>query len=150
MATKNEFKTAKEFKDFIKENCPDLGEIYVKEVYNLGERQYSESPLFLYSGYSVIMAHLSESGLSLKTFEKDFFIQHIRAGIFRESADSDEMYNFCFTKSKLINSFLENFKITEGDDGAIEKIELIFKEGQHLYVEHSSEDSDATCSYITA
>ena len=148
MATKNEFKTAKEFKDFIKENCPDLGEIYVKEVYNLGERQYSESPLFLYSGYSVIMAHLSESGLSLKTFEKDFFIQHIRGGIFREEADSDEFYYFSFPKAKLINSFVKSIKVRESEDGTIDGLDIIFKNSQKLHVEHSDSNPGTMRSYL--
>ena len=89
MILKKEFCTAKDFRNFIEQNSTDFKELYVKEVYNLGDSQYPFSPLFIYSGYSVIMAYLSGGSLSLNIYDKDFFIQHIRGGIFREDADSD-------------------------------------------------------------
>ena len=47
MATKNEFKTAAELRGFIDKACSNPGEIYVKEVYNLGDAQHPDSPLFI-------------------------------------------------------------------------------------------------------
>ena len=143
------FKNAKDFRDFIDQKCPNLNEIYVKEIYNLGDNQYSDSPLFLYSGYSVIMAFLSEEGLNLNVYDKDFFIQHIRGGIFRESPDSENSYSFDFLKSKLINSFVQNLEIKENEDKTFDGIELIFKDGQHLHAEKSKIVSESMCSYLT-
>ena len=51
MTIKKEFKTAKELREFVAQNCSDPEKMYVKEVYNLGNNQTYESPLFIYSGY---------------------------------------------------------------------------------------------------
>jgi hypothetical protein len=147
MADEKIFRTAKDLRAFIEKNCPDLSKIYVKEIYNPCENQYSVSPLFLYSGYSVIMAYLSEEGLSLKTYDKDFFIQHIRGGIFCESPDSDEIYHISFPHAKLINSFVQKIDVQESEDKAVARIDLAFKNGLHLCAEPSP--SGKMNSYIT-
>lgn len=146
MTIKKDFHTAKDFREFIKENFSDR--TYVKEVYNLGNNQYRESPLFLYSGYSVIAAHLEKGVLSLRIYEKDFFIRHIRAGIFREEPESNEIFYFDFTKSKLINSFINDITFSENEDGTIEKIELSFKNEKRLLAECSAEAEGTMCSQI--
>lgn len=148
MADKYEFRTAKDFCAFLEQNCSDYSKIYVKEVYNLGDGQYSHSPLFLYSGYSIIMAWLSKEGLSLKIYDKDFFIQNIRAGIFRESPDSEEIYRVSFPNAKLINSFVEEIDVKESEDGTVGKITLVFKNGIELNAEPSSSLSGTMNSYI--
>ena len=137
MSAKNEFKTAVELRAFIDKAFPNPGEIYVKEVYNLGNAQYSDSPLFIYSGYSIIMVYLYDDKIALSTYDKDFFIQHIRGGIFRENSDSDEFYYFSFPHAKLINSFVQNIEVKESEEGSIEEIKLIFKNGQELNIGHS-------------
>ena len=149
MADKKDFKTAKDFRDFLQKNCPNPGEIYVKEVYNLGDVQYPYSPLFIYSGYSIIMVYLSKTDISLKVYDKDFFIQHIRAGIFREDPDSEEVYQISFTNARLINSFVQDIEVNEQEDGTVGKIDLIFKNGRHLHIEHSSTKPKTMCSYIS-
>ena len=149
MEAMNEFKTSRDFCDFLQKNFPDHGEIYVKEVYNTGDGQDSESPLFLYSGYSIIMAYLSEGGLSLKVYDKDFFIQHIRGGIFRESPDSDDFYYISFTKAKLINSFVQNIDTMEYENGGIACVVITFKDGRKLHIEHSPLVKGTMRSYIT-
>ena len=143
-----EFKTANDFREFLQKNCPNPGEIYVKEVYNTGENQYPESPLFIYSGYSIIMIYLSETGISLKTYDKDFFIQHIRGGFFREDPDSEEIYSISFPHAKLINSFVEEIDIDESEEKTLFRIDLAFKNGQHLCAEPSSSVPGTMTSYI--
>jgi hypothetical protein len=149
MTIKKEFKTAKDFREFIAQNCSDPDKMFVKEVYNLGDTQPEESPLFIYSGYSIIMIYLSDGVLSLNVYDKDFFIQHIRGGIFREEPDSEEFYYVYFPDSKLIGSFIQNMDVKENEDGTIGKVELIFKDGRHLNVEHSDLIEETMNSYIT-
>lgn len=149
MALKKEFCTPKDLRDFIEQNGTDFKDLYVKEVYNLGDSQYPFSPLFLYSGYSVIMAYLSSGVLSINIYDKDFFIQHIRGGIFRESPDSDEAFRFSFTSSKLINDYVRNIDIPESENGTIDKIDLAFKGGKHLHIKHSAITESTMCSYIS-
>ena len=149
MILKKEFCTAKDFRNFIEQNSTDFKELYVKEVYNLGDSQYPFSPLFIYSGYSVIMAYLSGGSLSLNIYDKDFFIQHIRGGIFREDADSEEAFRFSFTSSKLINDYVQSIDVSEKADGTIDKIDLVFKGEKHLYAEHSALNEGTMCSYIS-
>ena len=149
MATRNEFKTAKEFNSFIEQNCPDLSKLYVKEVYNTGDGMFPEAPLFLYSGYSIIMAYLSKEGLSLKLYDKDFFIQHIRCGMFREEPDSDEIYYISFPKAKLIGSFVLEIETEENSEGILNGVVLNFENGQKLHLELSQKVPNTICSYIT-
>lgn len=148
MTIKNKFKNAKDFLDFIGNNQADFHQMYVKEIYNMGDAEYDDSPLFLYSGYSVIMAYLSDEGFRLNIYDKDFFIRNIRAGIFREAPDSEKSYCFNFLKSKLINSFVQDIHFQENDDGTICSIDLAFKNGQHLHIEHSAIVKGTMCSYI--
>lgn len=147
--TKNEFKTAKELREFIGKNCSDPDKMFVKEVYNLGDNQPYESPLFIYSGYSIIMIYLSEGTLSLNVYDKDSFIRKIRGGIFREELDSEEFYYIYFPDSKLIGSFIQNIDVKENEDGTVDKVELIFKDGRHLNIEHSGLIDGTMNSYIS-
>ena len=149
MAVKETFNTAKDFRNFLKQNNADFKDLYVKEVYNIGGTEYPESPLFIYSGYSVIMVYLSGGVLSLNIFEKDFFIRHIRAGIFREDPDSEEFYYFSFTNSRLINDYVQNIEVKENADETIDKIDLIFKSGQRLHIKQSELIEGTMCSYIS-
>ena len=149
MVLKKELCTANDLRDFIAQNSADFKDLYVKEVYNLGDFQYPFSPLFIYSGYSVIMAYLSGGVLSLSIYDKDFFIQHIRGGMFREEPDSEEIYRFNFTSSKLINDYVKNIDIEEIDGGAIGRIELVFKGGKSLHAEHSELTRGTMYSYIS-
>ena len=146
---KNEFKTAKGLREFIEKNCSNPDKMYVKEIYNLGNNQPYESPLFIYSGYSVIMFYLFDGTLSLNVYEKDFFIRHIRGGIFREDPDSEEFYYVYFPDSKLIGSFVQNIDVEENEDGTVGKLELIFKDGKHLHIERSASVGGTMNSYIT-
>ena len=146
---KKEFKTAKELREFIEKNCSDPDKMYVKEVYNLGDNQPYESPLFIYSGYSIIMLYFSDDVLSLNVYDKDFFIRNIRGGIFREEPDSEEFYYVYFPDSKLIGSFIQNIDVKENEDGTVDKVELIFKDGRHLHIEHSGSVSGTMNSYIS-
>ena len=149
MTIKKEFKTAKELREFIAQNCSDPEKMYVKEVYNLGNNQPYESPLFIYSGYSIIMLYLSDGVLSLNVYDKDFFIRNIRGGIFREEPDSEEFYYVYFPDSKLIGSFIQNIDVKENEDGTTDKVELIFKDGRHLHIEHSEYIEETMNSYIS-
>ena len=149
MTIKKEFKTAKELREFVAQNCSDPEKMYVKEVYNLGNNQPEESPLFIYSGYSIIMIYLLNGTLSLNVYDKDFFIRNIRGGIFREDQDSEEFYYVYFPDSKLIGSFIQNIDVKENEDGTTDKIELVFKDGRHLYIEHSGSVSGTMNSYIS-
>jgi len=54
MTVKKKFDKAEELRSFIEQNRSEFDKIYVKEIYNLGDTQPSESPLFIYSGYSII------------------------------------------------------------------------------------------------
>ena len=146
---KKEFKTAKELREFIEKNCSDPDKMYVKEVYNLGDNQPYESPLFIYSGYSIIMLYFSDDVLSLNVYDKDFFIRNIRGGIFREEPDSGEFYYVYFPDSKLIGSFIQNIDVKENEDGTVDKVELVFKDGRHLNIEHSGSVSGTMNSYIS-
>lgn len=146
---KNEFKTAKELREFIEKNCSDQDKMFVKELYNLGDTQPEESPLFIYSGYSIIMVCLSKEKLSLNVYDKDFFIRRVRGGIFREEPDSEEFYYVYFPDSELIGSFVQNINVEEKDDGTIGKIELVFKDGRHLHIEHSDLVLGTMNSYIS-
>ena len=146
---KKEFKTAKELREFIEKNCSDPDKMYVKEVYNLGDNQPYESPLFLYSGYSIIMLYFSDDVLSLNVYDKDFFIRNIRGGIFREEPDSEEFYYVYFPDSKLIGSFIQNIDVKENEDGTTDKVELIFKDGRHLHIEHSEYIEETMNFYIS-
>ena len=149
MTIKKEFKTAKDLREFVAQNCSDPDKMFVKEVYNLGDTQPEESPLFIYSGYSIIMIYLSGGVLSLNVYDKDFFIQHIRGGIFREEPDSEEFYYVYFPDSKLIGSFIQNIDVKENEDGTVDKVELIFKDGRHLNIEHSGLIDGTMNSYIS-
>ena len=149
MTIKKEFKTAKELREFVAQNCSDPEKMYVKEVYNLGNNQPEESPLFIYSGYSIIMIYLLNGTLSLNVYDKDFFIRNIRGGIFREDQDSEEFYYVYFPDSKLIGSFIQNIDVKENEDGTTDKIELVFKDGRHRYIEHSGSVSGTMNSYIS-
>ena len=146
---KKEFKTAKELREFIEKNCSDPDKMYVKEVYNLGDNQPYESPLFIYSGYSIIMLYFSDDVLSLNVYDKDFFIRNIRGGIFREEPDSEEFYYVYFPDSKLIGSFIQNIDVKENEDGTTDKVELVFKDGRNLNIEHSGSVSGTMNSYIS-
>ena len=42
-----------------------------------------------------------------------------------------------------------NVKLTENEDGTIGKVELIFKDGRHLHIEHSDLIEETMNSYIT-
>ena len=148
MADKKDFKTANELRAFLAEKLSVPREIYVKEVYNLGSSQYCDSPLFIYSGYSVIMAYLTEDGLSLTSYDKDFFIQHIRGGIFREDPDAEDFYYFSFPNAKLINSFVQNFNVLEREDGSIYGIDISFENKLCLHLEPSSLVSGTMSSRI--
>ena len=136
-------------REFIEKNCSDPDKMYVKEVYNLGDNQPYESPLFIYSGYSIIMLYFSDDVLSLNVYDKDFFIRNIRGGIFREEPDSEEFYYVYFPDSKLIGSFIQNINVEENGDGTIGKVELVFKDGRHLYIEHSDLVLGTMNSYIS-
>lgn len=149
MAVKKIFNTAKAFRDFIEQNSTDFKDLYIKEIYNIGNAEYRESPLFLYSGYSVIMIFLSNGVLSMNIYDKDFFIQHIRAGIFREYPDSEELYHFSFTNSRLINDYVQSINIVENSGGTIDKTELVFKNGKNLYIIQSELVEEAMCSYVS-
>ena len=149
MTIRKEFHNAEEFRRFLEENFSGADKLYVKEIYNSGEDKYCESPLFIYSGYSIIMAYLSEGVLSVNIYEKDLFIRSIRGGIFRGEPDSREFYYVNFTSSELINSFAEEINIKERDDGKIDSLELIFKNGQHLHIENSSSKAGTMCSFLS-
>ena len=146
---KKEFKTAKELREFIEKNRTEFDKLYVKEIYNSGDAQPAESPLFLYSGYSIIMVYLLEGVLSLNIYDKDFFIRNIRGGIFREEPDSEEFYYVYFPDSKLIGSFIQNIDVKENEDGTVDKVELIFKDGRRLHIEHSEYIEETMNSYIS-
>ena len=146
---KKEFKTAKELREFIEKNCSDPDKMYVKEVYNLGDNQPYESPLFIYSGYSIIMLYFSDDVLYLNVYDKDFFIRNIRGGIFREEPDSEKFYYVYFPDSVLINCAVDDIAITENEDGTIGKVELAFKDGRHLNIEHSGLIDGTMNSYIS-
>ena len=73
----------------------------------------------------------------LNIYDKDFFIRNIRGGVFREEPDSEEFYYVYFPGSKLINSFVQDIEIKETENGGIESVDLDFKDGQHLSVNHS-------------
>ncbi len=148
MTIKKEFKTVKDLREFVTQNCSDPDKMFVKEVYNLGDTQPEESPLFIYSGYSIIMIYLSNGVLSLNIYDKDFFIQHIRGGIFRGEPDSEEFYYVYFPDSKLIGSFIQNIDVKENEDGTTDKVELIFKDGRHLHIERSDLIEGTMNSYI--
>ena len=75
------------------------------------------------------MFYLFDGTLALNVYEKDFFIRHIRGGIFREDPDSEEFYYVYFPDSKLIGSFVQNIDVEENEDGTVGKLELIFKDG---------------------
>ncbi len=149
MATKIKFNTAEELCDFIEKNCTGSDKMYVKEIYNVGDTQPSESPLFIYSGYSIIMVYLSEGTLFLNIYEKDFFIRNIRGGVFREEPDSENFYYVYFPDSRLINSFVEDIKVHENENGTINNIDIMFKNGQHLHIGHSDLVSGTMNSYIS-
>ncbi|MBR2041485.1 MAG: hypothetical protein IJ945_03850 [Oscillospiraceae bacterium] len=149
MAVKEIFNTSKNFRTFLDKNSADFKDLFVKEVYNIGSAECPESPIFLYSGYSVIMAYLSNVVLSLNIYEKDFFIRNIRGGIFSESPDSEEFYHFSFIKSKLINDYVQSIDIKENDDGTINEIDLLFKNGQCIHVKQSEFVEGTTCSYVS-
>lgn len=149
MTVKKEFFMAKDFRDFIERNRSDSDDLYIKEIYNTGDAEYPESPLFLYSGYSVIMAHLSDGELTLNIYDKDFFVQHIRSGKFSENPDSECSFNFNFMSAKLINDYVRSIDVWEDGDGAIDKIELEFSCGKILMIENSDFSDGAMCSYIS-
>ena len=94
------------------------------------------------------MIYLSDGVLSLNVYDKDFFIQNIRGGIFREEPDSEEFYYVYFPDSKLIGSFIQNIDVKENEDGTTDKVELIFKDGRHLHIEHSGLIDGTMNSYI--
>lgn len=146
---KKEFSTAKDFREFIRQNRSDFNDLYVKEIYNTGDAQYYESPLFLYSGYSVIMLYLFDGRVELNVYDKDFFIQHIRGDIFRETPEGEEFYYMYFPNSKIVNDHAKNINILEDSNGKIHKIDLTFKSGQHLHVEHSNLVYGTMCSYLS-
>lgn len=148
MTVKKKFETAKELREFIEQNRPEFEKMYVKEIYNLGDTQPFESPLFIYSGYSIIMAYLSEENLSLNIYDKDFFIRSIRGGVFREEPDSEKFSYVYFPGSKLINSAVQDIEIKETENGGIESIDLAFKNGQHLSVKHSGSLKGTMCSFV--
>lgn len=148
MIIKKIFENAKDFRDFIEQNRAGFEKLYVKEIYNSGDAQPEESPLFLYSGYSIIMAFLSEGALSLNIYDKDFFIRHIRGGIFREEPDSENFYYVYFPDSVLIGSAVDDIDITENEDGTIKNIDLDFKNGKRLHAESSSSVNGTMNSYI--
>ena len=145
---KKEFKTAKELREFIEKNRTEFDKLYVKEIYNSGDAQPAESPLFLYSGYSIIMVYLLEGVLSLNIYDKDFFIRNIRGGIFREEPESGEFYYVYFPDSVLINCAVDDIAITENEDGTIKNIDLDFKNGKRLHAEASSSVNGTMNSYI--
>ncbi len=147
MIIKKEFGNASDFHEFIEQNRSEFDKLYVKEIYNSGDAQPFESPLFIYSGYSIIMVYLSEKTLSLNIYDKDFFIRNIRGGIFREEPDSEKFYYVYFPDSKLINCAVEDINITE--EGNINNIDLIFKNGRHLHIEHSVSVKGTMNSYIS-
>lgn len=149
MTVKKKFFMAKNFREFIEQHRPDSDDLYIKEIYNMGEEKNPDSPIFLYSGYSVIMAHLSDGELTLNIYEKDFFIQHIRGGKFFEEPDSEEFLNINFTGAKLINDYVRSIEVWETGDGAIDKIELEFRSGKLLIIENSDYRQDAMCSYLS-
>ena len=43
MTIKKEFKTVKDLREFIAQNCSDPDKMFVKEVYNLGDTQPEEA-----------------------------------------------------------------------------------------------------------
>lgn len=145
---KKEFKTAKELREFIEKNRTEFDKLYVKEIYNSGDAQPAESPLFLYSGYSIIMVYLLEGVLSLNIYDKDFFIRNIRGGIFREEPESGEFYYVYFPDSVLINCAVDDIAITENEDGTIKNIDLDFKDGRYLHIERSEYIEGTMNSYI--
>ncbi len=148
MIIKKTFGSAADFRNFIEQNRAEFDKLYVKEIYNSGDAQPEESPLFLYSGYSIIMAFLSEGALSLNIYDKDFFIRHIRGGIFREEPDSEKFYYVYFPDSVLINCAADDIGITENNDGTIKNIDLDFKNGKRLHAESSSSVNGTMNSYI--
>ena len=149
MTVKKKFGTAKELREFIEQNRLEFEKMYVKEIYNIGDTQPFESPLFIYSGYSIIMAYLSEGNLSLNIYDKDFFIRSIRGGVFREEPDSEKFSYVYFPGSKLINSAVQDIEIKETENGGIESIDLAFKDGRHLHIERSGLLDGTMNSYIT-
>ncbi len=148
MIIRKTFGNAKDFCDFIEQNRTEFDKLYVKEIYNSGDAQPAESPLFLYSGYSIIMVYLSEGVLSLNIYDKDFFIRHIRGGIFREEPDSEKFCYVYFPDSVLINSAVDGIDINENADGTIKNIDLDFKNGKRLHAESSSALNETMNSYI--
>lgn len=149
MTVKKNFDTAEELRSFIEQNRSEFDKIYVKEIYNLGDTQPSESPLFIYSGYSIIMAYLSEGTLFLNIYDKDFFIRNIRGGVFREEPDSEKYSYVYFPGSKLINSPVQNIEIQETENGKIKSLDLEFKNGRKLHMEHSASVCGTMHSYIS-
>ncbi len=149
MIIKKEFHKAEEFRRFLEENSSAFDKLYVKEIYNSGEAQHCDAPLFIYSGYSIIMAYLSDGVLSMNIYEKDFFVRNIRCGIFREEPHSEEFYYFNFTSSRLINSFSEEINIKERADGSIDNIEISFKNGQNLRIGNSQKLPGTMCSLLS-
>jgi hypothetical protein len=85
----------------------------------------------------------------LNVYDKDFFIRNVRGGIFREEPDSEEFYYVYFPDSKLIGSFIQNIDVKENEDGTVDKVELIFKDGHHLHIEHSEYIEETMNSYIS-
>lgn len=148
MKVKKKFDKAEELRSFIEQNRSEFDKIYVKEIYNLGDTQPSESPLFIYSGYSIIMAYLSEGTLFLNIYDKDFFIRSIRGGVFREEPDSEKYSYVYFPGSKLINSPVQNIEIQETENGRIKSLDLAFINGQHLSVNHSDSLKGTMNSFI--
>ncbi|MBE6899745.1 MAG: hypothetical protein E7479_03655 [Ruminococcaceae bacterium] len=148
MIIKKKFGSAKDFREFIEQNRSEFDKLYVKEIYNSGDAQPAESPLFLYSGYSVIMAFLSEGALSLNIYDKDFFIRHIRGRIFREEPDSEKFYYVYFSDSALINCAVDDIDISENEGGTIKNIDLDFKNGKRLHAEASYSVNGTMNSYI--
>ena len=94
------------------------------------------------------MLYFSDDVLSLNVYDKDFFIRNIRGGIFREESDSGEFYYVYFPDSKLIGSFIQYIEVNENEDGTVGKVELAFKDGRHLHIEHSEYIEGTMNSYI--
>ena len=111
----------------------------VDHVYNLGNNQYYEYPLFLVTSQTVFRLYFSDGEFSLQQYPRTEFSAKTEGGIFRESA-ADCDFDYIHPESYQPNSSIYDVvPIKRSSTSSVLKgVDILFSDGKRISLRESA------------
>lgn len=129
--------SVKEFNDTVKSIRPHLF-TDIDCIYNIGDSQYYDHPLFIFTLHHVFRIYFSDSTLSLAVYNTETFLKHIEGDIFRER-DNTTDFDYLHPEAYYPNTGICNLISAKGCGVGrnLKGFDFTFSDGKHLCIRES-------------